>query len=272
MTTEGDALADWDTLGDPLTVFDTDVEALIVFDTCGDLDTVTELEVKAEPDVVEVAARVPELTGDVLLVLHGEEDDDGHAVVEPVRDVDGDPDELRWADFVTLTTEGDTLAEAVVFGELLAVLDIDDEPLTELAAESVLETETDFEAKAEPEDVKVADRVPELTGDPLLVLHGDEDDDGHAVVEPVRDVVGDTDELVDSERDAVEEAVPRVVTVAFGDAVLERDDKIDQDALVEPELVLEPLLTALEEASMEKESVTLSKALERALSVAPGLS
>ena len=57
LTTEGDALADWETLGDPLTVLDTDVEALIVFDTCGDLDTVTELEVKAEPDVVEVAAR-----------------------------------------------------------------------------------------------------------------------------------------------------------------------------------------------------------------------
>ncbi len=95
LTTEDDALADWEALGDPLTVLETDVEAEIVFDTSGDLDTVTELEKKLEPDVVTVAARVPELTGDVLLVLQGDDDDDGHAVVEPVRDVDGDPDELR---------------------------------------------------------------------------------------------------------------------------------------------------------------------------------
>lgn len=169
LTTEGDAFADCDELGEPLTVLDTDAELLIVFEEVRVILAVVERT--ADGDTEEL----PDALGDEDTVL------------------DNAADEVPFAGEALEDTVVEGLADTLLV--TFAVLDAVDDPVTVLLTELDLETDTDADTVDDGEIDKLKQLVTELSGDVLLVLHGDEDDDGHAVVEPVRDVDGDPDEL-----------------------------------------------------------------------------
>ena len=179
------AFAVRDAVEDPVTVVLTQL----------DLETDTDADTVDEGETDELEQLVAESTGDTEPVILCDTEDDGEAVVEPVRDVVDDTDEQGDVDLVTLTADSVILVVKDILGETLACMDTDTEPVPEIDTSGDLDTVTELETKAEPDVVEVAARVPESTGDVLLVLHGEDDDDGQADVEPVRDVDGDPDEL-----------------------------------------------------------------------------
>ena len=124
-----------DAVDDPVTVLLTQL----------DLDTDTDADTVDDGETDELQQLVTESTGDTEPVILCDTDDDGQAVVEPVRDVVDDTDEHGDVDRVTLTADGVTLVVKDILGETLASADTETEPVPEIDTSGDLVTVTELE-------------------------------------------------------------------------------------------------------------------------------